>query len=284
MIELTCDYTGETFLKDKREYERQLREGATKFYKDRKTAGIANGTRRRIPPITRQCLNCSTPFEVRPVTKSTHYCSRRCQGTHSGQLLKADPEKYEAFRKNASDGSKQAWSQGKFDNVVFKNGQKRPHVEHRECPICQKSFECKSNSRQRTCKQPECVRQLMSRMARANPNCGGETNYKRYTYKDITMDSAWEVEVAQWMDTHQVKWVRSRKMMFYWTDETGAKRRYYPDFYLPEYNVYLDPKNKYLIEKDRFKILAVQRENNITIIWGLRETLFAYLEAAIKTA
>lgn len=148
--------------------------------------------------------------------------------------------------------------------------------------VCNTPFKAKyRKQKNKTCGK-QCGRVLQSRLARENPNCGGETNYKRYVYNDITMDSAWEVEIAQWMDAHQVKWTRSRKMMFHWTDETGAKRRYYPDFYLPDHNVYLDPKNKYLIEKDRYKILAAQRENGITIIWGLRETLFAYLEALIK--
>lgn len=34
--------------------------------------------------------------------------------------------------------------------------------------------------------------------------------------------------------------------MFY-TDNEGNLRYYYPDFYLEDYNVYLDPKNDYLL-------------------------------------
>ena len=49
---------------------------------------------------------------------------------------------------------------------------------------------------------------------------------------------------------------------------------YYPDFYLPEYNVYLDPKNDYLInnKSKRFgitdveKIEKVEQQNGIKII------------------
>ena len=56
--------------------------------------------------------------------------------------------------------------------------------------------------------------------------------------------------------------------MFWWTDDKGNKRRYYPDFYLPEYKTYVDPKNKYLVQMDKYKITQVIKENGIRLIWG----------------
>lgn len=61
---------------------------------------------------------------------------------------------------------------------------------------------------------------------------------------------------------------------FIWEDTKGIKHRYYPDFYLPEYDVYLDPKNDYLINNktkkfgitDVEKIAIVQQQNGIRII------------------
>ena len=111
----------------------------------------------------------------------------------------------------------------------------------------------------------------MRNNSRANPNCGGETNYRKFKYNDIWMDSSWEVNVAKWMDENNIKWRRDRKINFKWTDMDGKLRRYYPDFYLEKYNVYLDPKNKYLIEKDTYKINQVQKENNIKVIFGLQD-------------
>jgi hypothetical protein len=48
---------------------------------------------------------------------------------------------------------------------------------------------------------------------------------------------------------------------FIWKDNTGNEHRYYPDFYLPEYDVYLDSKNDYLIEhkSSRFGITDVEK-------------------------
>lgn len=92
------------------------------------------------------------------------------------------------------------------------------------------------------------------------------------------MDSSWEVEVAKFLDEKNIKWERSRKMMFWWTDEKGSKRRYYPDFFLPEYNVYLDPKNKFLLIKDDFKLHQVIKENNISLIYGLKDHILEEIQ------
>ena len=85
---------------------------------------------------------------------------------------------------------------------------------------------------------------------------------KGLRYKGIWFDSKWEVQVAQSLDDNNIKWERPSKG-FVW-NEAGSK--YYPDFYLPDYDVYLDPKNDYLIKKDTVKITESQRRNNIRVI------------------
>lgn len=273
-VEVICAGTGEKFLKYKGEYNRQIREGTTRFFKNSKIAGLFFGARRKAKEVIKLCLQCKKEFSSTNKARAATYCSRSCAASHSHFLLSLDEERFRSRKFNCSKAAKQYNEKQRKNNPL-------PKIE-RTCVICNASFEPKYRHNQvKTCKK-DCQRILRSKLTRENPNCGGETNYKHYSYQNITMDSAWEVEIAQWMDAHNVKWTRSRKMMFYWTDETGAKRRYYPDFYLPDFNVYLDPKNKYLIEKDRFKILTVQRENGINIIWGLKETLLTYLESLIK--
>ena len=107
----------------------------------------------------------------------------------------------------------------------------------------------------------------------AKKNClGGWHTSKTIEYKGIKLDSQYEFEVAKELDDNQVKW--ERPTYFLWEDTVGEKHRYYPDFYLPEYNVYLDPKNDYLInnKSKRFgitdveKIEKVKQQNGIRII------------------
>ena len=114
-----------------------------------------------------------------------------------------------------------------------------------------------------------CYRKRMSQSSTENPNCGGETNYKKYRYKGIWLDSTWEKDLAEWMDLNDFDWERSRKLhQFLWTDKNGKKRRYYPDFYLPKYKIYVDTKNPYLMKCDEYKIGKVIEENKISIVCG----------------
>ena len=95
------------------------------------------------------------------------------------------------------------------------------------------------------------------------------------------MDSSWEVDIAKFMDENNIKWERSRKFVFLWTDINLKRRRYYPDFYLPDYDVYLDPKNKYLIIKDRFKINQVINEHKINLVVGIKDYIIEYLNKMV---
>lgn len=88
-------------------------------------------------------------------------------------------------------------------------------------------------------------------------------------YKGIYFDSMWEVLVAESLDKHFVRWERP-KQGFVW-NELGKK--YYPDFFLPDYNVYLDPKNPFLMKVDREKIEESQKRNKIRVILLTEEQL-----------
>ena len=81
-------------------------------------------------------------------------------------------------------------------------------------------------------------------------------------YNEIWFDSSWEVKVAKSLDFNNIIWERP-KTGFVWSDQGN---KYYPDFYLSEYNVYLDPKNAYLREKDELKIAEAQLRNKIKVI------------------
>lgn len=85
---------------------------------------------------------------------------------------------------------------------------------------------------------------------------------KGQRYNNVWFDSNWEVKVAQSLDAHGISWTRP-KNGFVWSD---SGRKYYPDFYLPEYDVYLDPKNSYLQTKDLTKIHQAQQRNNIKVL------------------
>lgn len=101
---------------------------------------------------------------------------------------------------------------------------------------------------------------------------GGWHTSKTIKYDDKTLDSTYELEVAKSLDENSIEWTRPNYLI--WQDDSGRKHRYYPDFYLPKYNVYLDPKNDFLINhaNKRFgitdveKISKVSEQNNVKIV------------------
>ena len=87
---------------------------------------------------------------------------------------------------------------------------------------------------------------------------------KTIMYNGIMMDSTWEVELAKRLDDLNIKWERPKPIK--WVDENGLSHNYFPDFYIPEMDVYLDPKNKHAYNVQKKKIDILNKTYN-NIIW-----------------
>lgn len=89
-------------------------------------------------------------------------------------------------------------------------------------------------------------------------------------YRGVTMDSTWEIRLAERLDELGVEWTRPGP--YQWIDDQGKTRHYFPDFYLPEYDIYLDPKNRHAARVQSSKIEALQRlMPNLIILRSLEE-------------
>lgn len=76
----------------------------------------------------------------------------------------------------------------------------------------------------------------------------------KYTnYKGTILKGSWEVLVAIWLDDHNIKWEYETKCFDY---EWNGKRIYYPDFYLPELDLFIEVKG-YETERDHHKWKSV---------------------------
>lgn len=72
----------------------------------------------------------------------------------------------------------------------------------------------------------------------------------RMTYKGIVFHGLWEVMYAKWLDENNISWRRPNENFKY--NFLGKVRRYTPDFYLIDENVYIEIKG-YETEKDKSK-------------------------------
>lgn len=85
---------------------------------------------------------------------------------------------------------------------------------------------------------------------------------KRVEYNGIWLDSNWEKEIAIWLDEQKIYWIRPSDAIL-WLDSNGKTRRYFADFYLPDHNLFLDPKNPFVISKQKEKLEEVSKLVNL---------------------
>ncbi len=145
-------------------------------------------------------------------------------------------------KKKIAAGVKNAWRSGKYVNADHTSFLGKTH-----------SNETKSLLREKALKSPH-------RRLRRNP----------IEYKGIILDSTWELALAQRLDETGVHWIRPDPVK--WKDAENTEHHYFPDFYLPEFNLYLDPKNSaaQYIQKEKLLVLRKQLPNLI-ILSSLQE-------------
>lgn len=82
------------------------------------------------------------------------------------------------------------------------------------------------------------------------------------TGKKVCLQSSYEKRYYDILLERNIKWIRP-KYIYYNID--NKQRKYYPDFYLPKFDIYIDTKNSYLEKIDNEKIKAVIKQNNINL-------------------
>jgi hypothetical protein len=88
---------------------------------------------------------------------------------------------------------------------------------------------------------------------------------KMIEYDGIMLDSTWELELAKRLDSLGINWTRPKPIK--WIDGENVEHNYFADFYLKNYDIYLDPKNPYAIkaQKEKLKYLLTQHKNIVII-------------------
>jgi len=95
--------------------------------------------------------------------------------------------------------------------------------------------------------------------------CKSTVDYICIDGSTVKLDSSWEVTLAKMFDEEGIIWERPKPLK--WTSDDGKIHNYFADFYIPDWNVYLDPKNDWVIanQADKLKCLSEQY-NNIFIL------------------
>lgn len=197
---------------------------------------------------------CATCFaELAYKARKNKFCSRSCSATLNN--------------KNKSVETKEKQKKTLKATLQLKDYYPYSRITLKSCKVCNKKFFIKQG-RKRLCCSPECRSVIYSKTATNNPAMGGNKNTRAYGWYEskiagrVWLESSYEYKVANFLDTNNINWIRPKFLPYI---RNGKQYRYYPDFYLLEKDLYLDPKNDFLIQKDAEKIRLVQEQNNVKI-------------------
>lgn len=189
------------------------------------------------------------------------YCGKECKNRNSLAQheirCKENPNKIDTLVKNFNDGNMIPWNKGATKETDERVAQ-------------QAAKSSKSLSGKPGRKHTEEEKKKLSENAKKS-GLGGFAWRRGVKYKEFTLGSSYEVEVAKSLDLNHIKWSIPQKMQYY---VEGVLHHYTADFYLDDFDIYLDPKNDFLIDnvnpnlgyKDVDKIKWVQEQNNVRII------------------
>jgi hypothetical protein len=194
------------------------------------------------------CKHCNTTYDLDDKPKGwmanhSRWCdSNPKRNAYVNNMEKARNAKTIEGRKRAAEKVSEHHKNGVYD-----------HVDHRTFLGRKHTDESKQKTR---------VKALASKHRRLRKGV--------VEYKGVMLDSSWELALAQRLDELNIEWVRPDPIP--WIDTAGVTHNYFPDFYLPKYDVYLDPKNPAAFKAQTEKVhILMNTYKNIVFIQSLSE-------------
>lgn len=106
----------------------------------------------------------------------------------------------------------------------------------------------------KTTEQRKRTSDAMKLAVKNNPDSYSKNNVsgrvKIVNYNGINLKGAWELKTAQWLDSLNIIWINETNPHDYFWNEGWHK--YFPDFFLPDYNSYIEVKG-YKTDRDDAK-------------------------------
>lgn len=201
------------------------------------------------------CKKCNSEFELLLSTaqfnagKHKIHCSRTC-----------------------ANGRPQTETTRESIRNALKGRHRTPEHKLQHCAYCQTPFERKRKSRKTVCSTDCHIALWKISVNEKQSRVGGYRDRQRFLYKGASFDSKWEVVFAKKLDQENIQWRRIITNPLPYHDQEGKSRLYYPDFFLPEHNLYVEIKG-YASQQTEHKMKDAQDRNDIKlmIIRSLKE-------------
>lgn len=199
--------------------------------------------------------NCDNPIEY--AKKRNDFCSKTCSASHNntGRVCSSEQKIKQslALKGKKFPGRGNGGGGQNICNVCFKT-----------CSVCNKLFTAKGKDNKRVKKTCSIECQTIAKTANRTYQNGSRKSisyFNPYQNKDVILESSWEVKVADFLCKKDIHWIRPSPIK--WIDSNNDAHMYYPDFYLPDYSLYLDPKNEYCMQLDQEKLSVVTKSINL---------------------
>ncbi len=205
------------------------------------------------PTTCKQC-NISLSYKLR----KNKFCSKSCAGKFNS-VGRVHSTKTKTKISLSSTGKKKSKNK-KSHLIPFVN------ICYMTCSMCNKLVVLKGRKPYRTTCSREC--QTHASVGNRTYTNGRRLNiyyYNKHEQKEVLLESSWEHEIAKWLDQLNIVWIRPKPIKWF-DNDTNKTRLYYPDFYLPEKNLYLDPKNPTALALSLNKMNIV--EKLIPLVYG----------------
>lgn len=217
------------------------------------------------------CHNCTTPLPYKK--KTNKFCSKSCSASFNNHNR---PPRSEASKKKTSETMKKLIS----TNSKPKTLKKYCIVSFHPCSVCQKLITFNSSKPTRKTCSREC--QIHASVGNRTYTNGRRLNihyYNSFINQTVLLESSWELQLAEWLDLNNLYWIRPKPIK--WFDDISNRiRLYYPDFYLPTLDLYLDPKNPTALLKSQHKMTIVSKL--IKLSYGNVDDIKVYIIQQLK--
>ncbi len=218
------------------------------------------------------CEKCGKTLTRSQLKSKQRFCSKRCSALINSPGRKQTEETKqkisESLKRIPTENKKAYYERGLRTRV--ERSPTYSYVRFKVCTVCEKPFIVKTwkQNTRKTCSR-EC--QIHASVGNRTYLNGKRLNiyyFNKNENKEILLESSWELEIAKFLDLNEVVWVRPKPIRYELEDKS---RLYYPDFYLPDFNLYLDPKNPHVILQSKSKMEIV--EKLIPLVYGSLEII-----------
>jgi hypothetical protein len=219
------------------------------------------------------CKCCNKPQDYSK--RKNQFCSKSCAASYNN----TGRVRTEESKLKTSKSVIEAYSlltEEERQNIQRRLPIRKKHADVEfTCPVCRGKFMIPYIQRfRKTCGADDCkIQASVGERSYQNGSRKPVWFYNPYENREVLLDSSWEVATAELLIAKNIEWIRPPFIK--WQDKFGKTRRYFPDFYLPAYDVYLDPKNPYCLSLDDEKILAIKKQ--VKLIVGSLEEIITYI-------